>query len=211
MSSDPETGVDETERRSLGSVQVLLERTALAVRGSLSRRAGKAVFASVAVIYFVLYSVGLRHLGVGDGSIEVVVVADPLARATEQIAPFQYESVAFVALGPVEYLFAPVNAAIGVGLAVLVGVNLSVSWMAWRGPSACHIGPGAGLTAGVPGILSGFVCCGPTVLLVVGVQASAGLVTLFQWLVPLAVVLLFGTLLWVGSRVDTTRDDPAVV
>jgi energy-converting hydrogenase Eha subunit B len=38
-------------------------------------------------------------------------------------------------------------------------------------------------------------------LVVCGLQASAGLVAALQWMVPLAVALLVGTLLWVGSRV----------
>jgi hypothetical protein len=84
----------------------------------------------------------------------------------------------------------------------LVGLNLAVSVVAWRGPSACRLGPGAGTVAGLPGLLSGFACCGPTILLVVGVQASAGILSLFQWLLPITLVALLGTLLWVGSRVE---------
>ncbi len=36
-------------------------------------------------------------------------------------------------------------------------------------------------------------------------SASAGLLSLFQWLLPLTVVALLGTLLWVGSRVETAQ------
>jgi hypothetical protein len=134
--------------------------------------------------------------------VDVTVASDPLALLTRRVGAFQYEPVALVGVGPVEYLFAPVNAAIGVGLAALVGVTLAVSVVAWRGPAACRIGAGAGAAAGVPGILSGFACCGPTLLLVIGVQASAGLLAVVQWFVPAAVVGLVATLLWVGSRVD---------
>ncbi|MFC6976069.1 hypothetical protein ACFQL1_17450 [Halomicroarcula sp. GCM10025709] len=62
--------------------------------------------------------------------------------------------------------------------------------------------PGAGAAAGLPGLLSGVACCGPTILLVVGVQASAGVLAVFQWLLPVAVLSLLGTLLWVGTKVD---------
>ncbi|MFC7009450.1 hypothetical protein [Halalkalicoccus salilacus] len=153
-------------------------------------------------LYMLLYTIGLGHLGRGDGSFDLFVVSNPLDRAFTQIAPFQFEPVAFVALGPVEFLFAPVNALLGLALALLVGVNLAVSWVAWQGPKACRIGPGAGAVAGIPGLLSGFVCCGPTILLVVGLQASAGLIAAFQWLVPTAVVMLLTTLFWVGSQVE---------
>ncbi|OYR53560.1 hypothetical protein [Halorubrum halodurans] len=193
----------------------LVRRTAFAVRASLARRDGRATLGIVGVLYFVLYGVGLGHLGrrgggaarrrVGGEStplVDLFVVSDPLATATGRVAPFQYEPVALVSVGPVEYLFAPVNAAIGVGLALLVGVTLAVSVAAWRGPSACRIGAGAGAVAGLPGLVSGFVCCGPTILLVIGVQASAGLLAALQWFLPLAVASLLVTLLWVGSRVD---------
>ena len=190
----------------------LVERTLFAVRASLRRRDGRITLSVVGVVYFALYSVGLPHLGVRAGGsawrtgtepvVDLFVVSDPLSTATREIAPFQYETVALVSIGPIEYLFAPVNAGIGLALALLVGVTLAVSVVAWRGPSACRIGAGAGATAGIPGVLSGFVCCGPTILLVIGVQASAGLLAAMQWFLPVAVAGLVGTLLWVGSRVD---------
>lgn len=189
----------------------LVRRSAFAVRASLGRRDGQATLAVVAVLYFLAYNVGLQHLGVrgraaaGTGAspfADVAVVSDPIAVLTRQVAPFQYEPIALVTVGPVEYLFAPVNAAIGLGLAVLVGVTLAVSVVAWRGPAACRIGAGAGAAAGIPGLLSGFACCGPTLLIVIGVQASAGLLAVMQWFLPLAVVGLVATLLWVGSQVD---------
>ena len=191
----------------------LVRRTGFAVRASLGRRDGRATFAVVWVAYFLAYAVGLDHLGrrgaatTGtDGgrssAVDLVVASDPLALLTRRVAPFQYEPIALVTVGPVEYLFAPVNVAIGLGLAALVGVTLAVSVVAWRGPAACRIGAGAGAAAGIPGLLSGFVCCGPTLLLVIGVQASAGLLAVMQWFLPLAVLGLVATLLWVGSRVD---------
>lgn len=192
----------------------LVRRTAFAVRVSLSRRDGRATLGLVAVVYFVLYSVGLGHLGRAGGAavrggtggsapvLDLFVVSDPLLTATRRVAPFQYEPVALLTIGPIEYLFAPVNAVLGLGLAGLVGVTLAVSVVAWRGPSACRIGAGAGAAAGLPGLLSGFVCCGPTILLVIGIQASAGVLAVLQWFLPLAVASLFVTLLWVGSRVD---------
>ncbi|MFW6447966.1 MAG: hypothetical protein ACOC0X_00330 [Halobacteriota archaeon] len=182
----------------------LLDRTAFAVRASLARRDGLAIAMVAAATYMAVYLAGLGHLGWGEGGVDLVVVADPLARMTESMAPFQYEPVALLALGPVELLVAPVNLGLGVLLAGLVGVNLAVSWVAWRGPRTCRIGPGASVVAGVPGILSGFVCCGPTILLVVGVQASAGILAAMQWFVPVAIGLLLATLLWVGTRVEST-------
>ena len=187
-----------------GVVGRLGHRTAVAIRGALSRWDGRATLVLAAVTYFVVYLVGLGYLGLGPArtGFELSVVADPLARATQLRSPFQWEPVALVVAGPVELLVAPLNVALGSLLAGLVGLNLAVSVVAYRGPSACRLGPGAGAAAGLPGLLSGFACCGPTILLVVGLQASATILTVFQWLVPLTVVALVGTLLWVGTKVE---------
>ncbi|WP_276272346.1 hypothetical protein [Haloarcula litorea] len=194
LSSD---GAGVTDR--LGA---LLARTQVAVRGALSRRDGRATLATATVVYLALYLFGLGHLGLGPWGWELSVVADPLARATRVVGPFQWEPVALVVAGPVELLLSPLNVALGTGLAALVGVNLAVSVVAYRGPRACRLGAGAGATAGLPALLSGVACCGPTVLLVVGLQASATVLTVFQWLLPGAVVALVATLLWVGTKVD---------
>ena len=191
----------------------LLRRTGFAVRAALGRRDGRTTALAVSGGYLLAYLVGLGHLGLRGGAgasgaagavrtVDLVVASDPLALVTRRVAPFQYEPVALLSAGPVEYLFAPVNAGVGAALAALVGVTLAVSVVAWRGPAACRIGAGAGAVAGVPGVLSGVACCGPTLLLVIGVQASAGLLAVFRWFLPLSVAGLLATLLWVGSRVD---------
>lgn len=184
------------------SIERLLRNTAVAIRGALTRRDGRVTLGGSGLAYFLLYLVGLRHLGFGRSGYEVSVVSNPLTRAFRQVGPFQWEPIALVVVGPVELLVAPLNMLLGGVLALLVGLNLAVSVVAWRGPSACRLGPGAGTAAGLPGLLSGFACCGPTILLVVGVQASAGILALFQWLLPITVVALLATLLWVGSRVE---------
>ena len=69
-------------------------------------------------------------------------------------------------------------------------------------PKACGLESSSGVVAGIPALLSGAACCGPTILLVVGVQASATIITGFQFLVPLALVLLIGSLLVIGRQVD---------
>jgi len=190
-----------------GRIAGLFARTGVAVRGALSRRDGVAVLLAAALTYPLVYLWALRQLtATGTGGFEVFVVEAPLATALTRRAPFLFEPIARLEAGPIVYLFAPGNAALGLVLGALVGVTLAVSVVAWRGPSACRLGPGAGATAGLPGLVSGVACCGPQILVVVGIQASAGLVAAMQWLVPLSVALLLGTLLWVGSRV---RGDPA--
>lgn len=180
----------------------LVRRTGMAIRGTLSRRDGQLAVVGVGGIYFVLYLFGVGQLGLGQWGVGIDIVADPLSRMTQLRGPFQWESIALVVVGPIELLVSPINIALGTALAALVGVNLAVSLVAYRGPSACRLGPGVGAAAGLPGLLSGFACCGPTILLVVGVQASTTVLTAFQWLLPVTVVMLVATLFWVGTKVD---------
>ena len=184
------------------TVLSLLRRTGVAIRGTLGRRDGKAILFGATVGYFALLEYVSTNLGFGGGEVDILVVSDPLSKVTDQTAPFQFEPIALLSLGPIEYLFSPLTAAISLAVATLVGINLAVSWVVWRGPTACRVAPGVGALAGVPGLLSGFVCCGPTILLVIGVQASAGLIAAFQWALPAAVVLLVASLLWVGRHVE---------
>lgn len=187
---------------AVGRLTGLLRRTALALRGALGRRDGKAVFGLAVVGYLLTYLYGIGFLAGNDGTTTFVVVENPLARVTETMAPYQFEPIALLAAGPVELFVSPGNILLGLGLGALVGANLAVSYVAYRSPAACGLGSTTSAAAGVPALLSGFACCGPTLLIVIGVQASAGLVAAFQWLVPLSVALLVGTLLWVGSRVS---------
>jgi hypothetical protein len=106
--------------------------------------------------------------------------------------------------GAVVYL-APLNTVLGLVLATLVDLNLAITYLAWRRPTACGLGASpAAAVAGLPALLSGAACCGPILLLIVGVQATGLLLTAFELLVPVATLLLVGSLLLVGRQVDPT-------
>jgi len=91
--------------------------------------------------------------------------------------------------------------AIGV-VAVLAGLNLGLTYVAWRRPKSCGFArSSAGVLASVPAILSGTACCGPVILLALGIQASGLLVATLQWLLPASILLLVGSLLLVAQRV----------
>ena len=183
---------------------------ALAIRVTTRRTDGRVAFVAVAVGYFLAYSLAVGQLGPGRGTFGVSVVDDPLLRMRSRMAPYRYEPIATISLGPVDYLFSPIDATIALGLAALVGCNLAVSIVAWRSPSTCGLtGGSAGVLAGVPAMLSGVACCGPIVLIAIGVQATAGLLAVFRWLLPATALLLVATLLFVGSRVDSAvLEDP---
>lgn len=168
---------------------------------TLRRRDGQAVFAIVTTAYLLVYLWGIGHLDAGLGGLSVTVVDDPLATLLRSEGAFSFRPIARVALGPVTYL-ASLNTVVGGAVAALVGLNLAVSYLAWRQPAACGIGQSSsGLIAGIPALLSGTACCGPVVLIAVGIQASSALLTAFQFLLPVAVLMLLGSLLLVGRQI----------
>ena len=202
-STEPQSDPPSPRTAPLGWFRSRLGRTGFAVRRALGRRDGQAGLLVVTLLYLLTYLWAIRQLTLtGTGSVDVFVVEKPLAMALHQRSAFLFEAVATIEIGPIVYLFGPVNALLGLGLGALVGVTLAVSIVSWRSPSACRLGAGAGATAGLPGLVSGFACCGPQLLVVVGIQASAGLIAAMQWMVPLAVVALLVTLFWVGGQVQ---------
>ena len=192
----------------LTRVRDTLGRTRATIGVTLSRRDGQIIFGLVTMAYLIGYLWTIGQLAVGLGGFGITLVADPLLVLGQLEGAFSYRPVARIALGQVTYL-ASLNTLIGGGVAALVGLNLSMSYLAWRHPAACGIRQSSsGVIAGLPALLSGTACCGPVVLLAVGIQASSALLTAFQFLLPVAVLLLLGSLVLVGRHL--TVDPPTV-
>ena len=177
-----------------------------AVRLTLGRRDGAAIVALVTVGYLLAYLWATGDLSLRTGVAPgVLVIDDPLGRLFARTGPASFGAIATVDTGVVRLLLSPVNVAIGGVVAGLVGINLGMTYLAVRRPKACGIGAGAGLLASVPALLSGTVCCGPVVLLAVGVQATAVVLTAFVWLLPIGIVLLLASLAYVATTLDPGR------
>jgi len=187
----------------IGRVGTALARTRDAALLTVRRRDAAAVFLAMTTVYLLAYLRAIGHLSSGLGGVEVVVVDDALAQLFRQArGPLAFRPVARVSLGPVTYLFS-LNTPIGGAIAALVGLNLALSYLAYTSPAACGIGSrSAGLFAGVPALLSGSACCGPVVLIVLGIQASGVLLSAFQFLLPAAILALLGSLVLVGRQVN---------
>ncbi|MFO7926299.1 MAG: hypothetical protein ACQET5_03645 [Halobacteriota archaeon] len=181
----------------------VVSRTRNATALTLRRREPRIVLVSVTVGYLLTYLWAIGHLATGLGGYEVTVVADPLAKLLRPaLGPFSFTPVARVSLGPVTYLFS-LNTLLGLGLAILVGLNLALTYLAWTQPKACGLRESSsGVLASLPGLLSGAACCGPVVLIVLGIQASGVLLTAFQFLLPIAAFVLVGSLLLIGRQVE---------
>lgn len=175
-------------------------KTRRVVAAALAARDGRAAFLGTGVLYLVVFLISLGDIGPGRGRWGVVVVPDPLAKVLSLIGPFQFEAVALVNLGPITYLFSPGNLAVALVLAGLLGANAAVTVVSYRRPGACGIESSTALLGGIPALLGGAACCGPIVLFVVGIQATSAMLAVFDVLIPLAAVLLLGSLLFVSRR-----------
>lgn len=169
---------------------------------TLRRRDALLVVGFVTGGYLLVYLWALGHLAPGLGGYSITVVSDPFGKLFEPaLGPFSYTPVARIQLGPVTYLLS-LNSFVGLGLSVLVGLNLGLTYLAWRQPEACGIGQSStGILASIPAVLSGTACCGPVVLIVLGIQASSALLTTFQFLLPLSAFMLVGSLVLVSRQI----------
>jgi len=178
--------------------------TGAVVRGVLRGRGSLAVFVGVAVGYLLAFLWLLGDLLVAtEVGFSVFVVDDPVARALRP-APgaFLFQPVALLEFGVVVWEFSPLNTLLGLGIATLVGLNLAVSYLAVTQPRSCGLSTGAGVLASVPALLAGSTCCAPVLLLVLGIQASGLVLAAFAWLLPVSVLLLASTLVYVAGKVD---------
>jgi len=190
----------------LGRLGAAVSRTIAATAEVFRRPDATLVVVGTAVGYLLIYLYALGHLAPGIGGFDVTVVSGTLRKFFQpELGPFSFTPVARVSVGPVTYLLS-LNTVLGLGIASLVGLNLGLTYLAWRQPAACGIGSSSsGFLASIPAVLSGTACCGPVVLIVLGIQASGIIVTAFQFLLPIAVVLLLGSLILVGRQIDPER------
>lgn len=132
-----------------------------------------------------------------------------VSRLTEPIAPFYFEPVAAVYLTDrLTLLLSPLNLLMGSMLGGLVAVNLAVAVDAYRHARACRRRAVGGLLGSLPGFLTGFACCVPTVALVLGAQFTLALIALRSWFFPVAVVAMSASLLW-NLRSMAAEQSPA--
>lgn len=182
-----------------------LTDTARASRFAITRLDGLIAAVLTGLLYLLGYFWATDHLTIDlDSGFSWLVVDEPLVRMFEQRGPISYEPIAVIDIGFGTLLFSPIDAAIGVLLAGLVGLNLSLAYLALVQPKSCGIGAGAGFAASVPALLSGSVCCAPMIILAIGIQASGTLLTVLPWLLPVGVALLFGSLVYVAGLVDSS-------
>ncbi|MEX1258994.1 MAG: hypothetical protein WEG36_15470 [Gemmatimonadota bacterium] len=152
------------------------------------------------IAYFLPLQLALGLLS--RGGREATILLAPWTRMFERTSAFSFEAVAQLTVPGVTILFSPLNILVTGALAGLAGLNLAMTLTLLRDPRACDLRSVPTVLGALPPLLAGGACCAPTLLLVLGIQASTLIIALSQILIPGSLVLLFGTLLWTLRRMD---------
>lgn len=188
----------------LHAIRRSMVRTPSVLSRALFRRDFLAVFVAVTLLYLLVFLWAIGDLfiqsGVGFG---IEVVPEPLSRMFEPgPGTFTYEGIALISAGEVLLLFSPINVAIGLGISVLVGLNMGLTYLAIVQPKSCGLEASSGLFASIPALLAGSACCAPAIFLALGITATGSLLTVFSLLVPIGVVLLIGSLIYLAGQIS---------
>lgn len=193
--------------RTLGRVRRRLGLTLTVSTGVFRRPKALGVFLAVTAVYLVTFLWAMADIVIRTSAdIGVTaVVDDPLSQMfVPGPGPYTHEPVALIELGVATFAFSPLNTALGLFIAALVGLNLASTYLAVTQPAACGLGATSGLFASVPALLAGSTCCAPVILIALGIQAGGILLTAFSWLLPLGVIALLASQVYLAGQVDPT-------
>jgi len=166
----------------------------------LGMRTYRRVAVGIGLVYLVLFLVALQDITLGGRGLDFLTV--DWTRMFDRTGTITFEAVALLTLPGLTILISPLNILIGIVVAALVGVNLMVTWIAFRQPRACSFNRSTGIFASLPALLAGSACCAPAIVLILGLQLSSLMVSVFQVLIPVSVILLLVTLKMIVDRTD---------
>jgi hypothetical protein len=172
-----------------------------------THRRSKLVALGIGIAYLIFYLVATSVL---------VFTANPLPAGIQissqwpellfrERTPFNWEPIGLISLGFVQIFLALPNIAFGVLIAVLVGVNIAVSAYTYSVRNVCRINPSTSVLAAAPALLTGVACCGPTLLISLGLASATvtvAFVSILPFLLPLALLGLVASLLWSGRKLN---------
>jgi len=164
-------------------------RTLLAI---LRKPTYRRLAAGISFVYLILFMAALQDISLGGSGVQFLTTDWNLA--FERSGAFTFEPIAQLTVPGVTVLLSPINLTISTMLAILVGLNLTVTYIAFRQPRACTFNRSSGILASLPALLAGGACCAPAIILILGLQLSSLMVAAFQVMIPVSGMLLLLTL-----------------
>lgn len=156
--------------------------------------------AALSVLYLVLFLLALQDLSVGGSGVRVLTT--DWERMFDRTGTFTFEPIAQFVVPGLTLLVSPLNILLGLALSILAGLNLVLTYIAFRQPAACSFNRSSGVLASLPALMAGGACCAPAIVLILGLQVSSLMIGVFQVLIPVSLVLLVLTLKLILDRTD---------
>jgi hypothetical protein len=150
--------------------------------------------------YVVIYLAAMQYLIVAPGEATSFFSLEVLPHWRSLIfrsrAPFLFEPIGALRLASLVVFLSVPNIIIAIALGVLVAANVAVSYYSFRELGMRGVRGAHALIGTIPALIGGAACCVPTLILVIGLQLTATLATVWSWLVPVSALLLAGSLWW---------------
>lgn len=148
--------------------------------------------------YVVLYLAAMQYLVIapGDSLLSLEVLPEWRSLAFRQRGPFLFEPIGVLHVASFAIFLSVPNLAIALGLGLLLGANVAASYYGFRELGMRGLRGVHALVGTIPALISGAACCVPTLILVIGLQLTATVATVWSWLVPASALLLVVSLWW---------------
>lgn len=179
-----------------------MKRSLNKLRTILSVRFYFWIFISISLVYLFIYLVSLGDITFSGGSFGVASVE--WSKMLKRSGYLTFEPIYQLSTPVLTVLLSPINLVIGTAISTLVGVNLTVTVLAFGQPSVCDFNRSVGVISSLPALLAGGACCAPVIVLIFGLQMSTLVVSISQFMIPIAIVLLVITLVLILRK---TRQD----
>jgi hypothetical protein len=172
------------------------------LRGALSQVRLRRLALLSGTVYALLYLFALGHIIISPGSTpfpgEGVFSVVSLENLWKERAPYNFEPIAvFHPFEGFAIFLAVPNLILAALLGLLLGLNISSSVHAYTAIRACGVKKSfSSVAASLPAFLTGFACCAPTFLILIGATFAAGFLALLPLFMPLAFAALVAGLGW---------------
>jgi hypothetical protein len=162
----------------------------------------------VFVLYLLIYLAAVGHLiftsrmEQAESFFVIKILPNWRDLLFRQRSPFLFEAIGVIYFGSNIKLFISLpNLILATILGSLVGANIALSHYTFRKMGLSGSRGIVSLLGTIPPIISGTVCCVPTIVLLIGLQLTATLATAWSFFVPVSIALLLFSLFWSLRRI----------
>ncbi len=190
----------------------LLRESVSQIRQVMSSRRSKVTAIIISLVYLMLYFAitGLYSFYPNGAGFSIHILENWPALIFRERAPYNWEPIGILTIGGLDIFLSIPNLILGLIIGILVGVNIAVSIYTYTHRTLCRIDPSRSVLSAVPALLTGFACCGPTLLLSLGIASASitiAFVTILPLFLPVALIGLVGSLLWSGWKLSPSSLD----